>query len=367
MPFDFAAQHEANTPEVNGGTPRRSAGRQTQEEQRSQLGFSPEAFKQAAGTPRVSLKNLSIQDASPRTGATRESQSPRTVRQDDQDDTLFMEGSTAQDAFASQAYGNVDDMPENSADWAQVQQQHKNQDDLPDRCSPEEYDVTFDSGRKLGVLMERMDVWGKSNDRRQEVAVVKLVVENGAADRVGVTVGSSVVGINHKSVARESYSTVLDIIKSTPRPMTVRFKRATVNKDSTQGNVLTRISNGTFSVGNFTSGNATWTAKYYAFGGAKMDVLQLFVSRAAYHECVISLYEKRVVHTQIQSFRLCRDHKISPIKTKIYKGYGNLHYFSLSVPSLRFVAAKFASEDYETLKNLWSHTYEAIERKKRMG
>lgn len=82
---------------------------------------------------------------------------------------------------------------------------------------------------------------------------------------------------------------------------------------------------------------------------------------------MISLYEKRPVHTQIQSFRLCRDHKISPIKSKIYKGYGNLHYFSLTVPSLRFVAAKFASEDYETLKNLWSHTYDAIERKKRMG
>lgn len=45
---------------------------------------------------------------------------------------------------------------------------------------------------------------------------------------------------------------------------------------------------------------------------------------------------------------------------------GNLHYFALNVPSLRFVAAKFASEDYETLKALWSHTYEAIERKKRM-
>ncbi|KAK1938219.1 hypothetical protein P3T76_009369 [Phytophthora citrophthora] len=113
--------------------------------------------------------------------------------------------------------------------------------------------------------------------------------------------------------------------------------------------------------------NATWTAKYFAFGGTKMDVLQLFVSRAAYHECVIALYEKRGVHTQIQSFRLCRDHKISPIKCKIYKGYGNLHYFSLTVPSLRFVAAKFASDDYETIKNIWSNTYDAIERKKRMA
>lgn len=46
---------------------------------------------------------------------------------------------------------------------------------------------------------------------------------------------------------------------------------------------------------------------------------------------------------------------------------GNLHYFSLSVPSLRLIAAKFASEDYEAIKNLWSNAYDAIERKKRMG
>lgn len=37
-------------------------------------------------------------------------------------------------------------------------------------------------------------------------------------------------------------------------------------------------------MGNLTRGNASWTDKYFAFGGAKMDVLQLFVSRAAYHE-----------------------------------------------------------------------------------
>lgn len=41
-------------------------------------------------------------------------------------------------------------------------------------------------------------------------------------------------------------------------------------------------------------------------------------------QCVIALYEKRPVHTKIQSFRLCMDHKISPIKSKIYKGYGAL-------------------------------------------
>jgi hypothetical protein len=79
------------------------------------------------------------------------------------------------------------------------------------------------------------------------------------------------------------------------------------------------------------------------------------------------MYEKRQVSTLIQSFRLCRDHKLSPIKAKIYKGYGNLHYFSLTVPSLKFVAAKFASENYNTIKAMWQMAFEAIEKKKRLG
>lgn len=156
--------------------------------------------------------------------------------------------------------------------------------------------------------MERVDVWNEANQRK-ETAVVKLVVENGAADRVGVSIGSTVVAINRKSVENESYIAILDMIKAAPRPLRMRFKRGPQTKDTTQGTILTRISStyfspqfqfvrfdscsnvvnfstvdGTFSVGNLTSGNATWTTKYFAFGGSKMDVLQLFVSRAAYHE-----------------------------------------------------------------------------------
>ncbi|TMW57163.1 hypothetical protein Poli38472_003088 [Pythium oligandrum] len=341
--------------------------RQTQDAARNQLGFDSNAFQQAStNANKISLKNLSIQDT-----ATTHAQANNMSH--GFDDSPFF--SDASDAFAGQTVSNLDDdffsPPPASAQTNERTSsggaRATGEDAVSEECGPDEYDVTFEYGRKLGVLMERVDVYGKREERRQEVAVVKLVVENGAADRVGVTVGSSVIAINGRSVANDTYTTVLDMIKSAPRPMGIRFKRGTVNKDSTQGNILTRISNGTFSVGNLTSGNATWTQKYFAFGGAKMDVLQLFVSRAAYHECVISLYEKRPVHTQIQSFRLCRDHKISTIKSKIYKGYGNLHYFSLSVPSLRFIAAKFASDDYETLKNIWSHTYDAIERKKRMG
>ncbi|KAG7385052.1 hypothetical protein PHYPSEUDO_001988 [Phytophthora pseudosyringae] len=355
-PFDFP--EEATATHTSSGTIDRR--RPTQEEQRSQLGFSPEGFAAASAKPLQ--HRISLRDVNTNASATSEDNSP-----------YFLEGN---DAFMHSNFANLDDFETNATRRGSNERRSSNppsestgqaeHGEVPDECARDEYDVRFESGRKLGVLMERVDVWNAANQRK-ETAVVKLVVENGAADRVEVTIGSTVVAINRKSVENETYIAILDMIKAAPRPLRMRFKRGPESKDTTQGSILTRISNGTFSVGNLTSGNATWTTKYFAFGGSKMDVLQLFVSRAAYHECVIALYEKRGVHTQIQSFRLCRDHKISPVKCKIYKGYGNLHYFSLTVPSLRFVAAKFASDDYATIKNIWSSTYDAIERKKRMA
>ncbi|KAF4323035.1 hypothetical protein BBO99_00003398 [Phytophthora kernoviae] len=349
-PFDFPdVQPAAPTAGVNDRMSSFGGKRPTQEQQRSQLGFSSESYAAASAKPSTpSISRTNSDDNAP----------------------YFLEGN---DGFMTGNFANLDDddmniMPKRRAtgEPAESNRESEERGEVPEECGKDEYDVRFENGRKLGVLMERVDVWNQAN-QRQETAVVKLVVENGAADRVGVSIGSSVVSINRRSVVNESYIAILDMIKAAPRPLRMRFKRGAVSKDTTQGIILTRISNGTFSVGNLTSGNASWTSKYFAFGGSKMDVLQLFVSRAAYHECVIALYEKRGVHTQIQSFRLCRDHKISPIKCKIYKGYGNLHYFSLTVPSLRFVAAKFASDDYETIKTIWSNTYDAIERKKRMA
>ncbi|ETI47138.1 hypothetical protein L914_08303 [Phytophthora nicotianae] len=355
-PFDFPDDATATNTSTGSNDRFSSFGgkRPTQEEQRSQLGFSSEGFAAASAKPLQ--HRISLRDVNNNTSTNNEDTTP-----------YFLEGN---DAFMHSNFANLDDFETNTtrrgSSSANASTESTSQGEIPEECGKDEYDVRFESGHKLGVLMERVDVWNAANQRK-ETAVVKLVVENGAADRVGVSIGSTVVAINRKSVENETYVAILEMIKAAPRPLRMRFQRGSQNKDTTQGTILTRISNGTFSVGNLTSGNATWTTKYFAFGGSKMDVLQLFVSRAAYHECVIALYEKRGVHTQIQSFRLCRDHKISPIKCKIYKGYGNLHYFSLSVPSLRFVAAKFASDDYATIKNIWSNTYDAIERKKRMA
>jgi hypothetical protein len=312
-PFDFPDQ--ASTAGSSGAFADRLGKRQTQESQRSQLGFSSDGFATAsANAPKVSLRDATSTVKAPSTGF--------------DNDPFFTDGS---DPFAGQTFANLDDDQSSSQDWGALSGQQRrgsgtasNASDESSsamgECAEDEYDVTFETGRKLGVLMERVDVWTAqagqtgSGERRVETAVVKLVVENGAADRVGVTVGSSVVAINHHRVSRDSYTNVLEMIKAAPRPLVMRFRRGAVNKDTTQGTVLTRISSalchatllplkvvsvlthafacvyvddaidGTFSVGNLTSGNAVWSQKYFAFGGAKMDVLQLFVSRAAYHE-----------------------------------------------------------------------------------
>ncbi|RHY88584.1 hypothetical protein DYB37_007608 [Aphanomyces astaci] len=365
LPFDFPVQTTSS--------PRQpSFTRATQENSRRPLDIA--AYATATATPqrRTSVKDMLEAEAA----VNKMSLGAKKVSSNDNGFSI----SNTSDIFAANTFANLDDdfnprSPANGSRRNSVdldggpQLTRAPSQELDDDMEEDEYEVMFDYGSKLGVLMERMDVYVKDNmqDQKRELAVVKLVVEGGAADRIGVKVGSVIRGINHKDMEHESYNTVLELIKTAPRPMTIRLKERNESKETSQGAVLTRISSGTFSVGNLTAGNAKWDSKYFAFGGAKMDVLQLFVSRAAYHECVIALYEKRQVSTQIQSFRLYRDHKLSPIKSKIYKGYGNLHYFSLTVPSLRFVAAKFASENYDTIKNMWQIAFEAIEKKKRQA
>lgn len=190
------------------------------------------------------------------------------------------------DMFSGQNIVNPDDMAtvEGSQRWSELGSPREDEKLTAITSPKNEYIATFSRGQKLGVLMERVDTWRDGDEIRAESAVVKLVVEDGAADEAGVTTGSIVVGINGRDMRKLLYSEVLNLIKTAPRPLEMRFRRVTEQRDTTQGHVLARISGGTFSVGNLTSGNARWTPKYFAFGGSRMDVLQFFVSRAAYHE-----------------------------------------------------------------------------------
>lgn len=282
------------------------------------------------------------------------------IQWDDDNDNCSDKESIASSQFDDSNLENIDDESDSVTEWSPCEEAEKLR---PLDTSRLEYEATFDFGTKLGILMERIDI--EKNTRKKEVARVKMVVENAEADRKGVSNGSIIIGINNRSVKNDNYNKIMDLIKSTPRPITIRFKKGTADEDKSIGHCLTRISSGTFSVGNLTSGNAKWKPKFFAFTGRHKTTLQLFLSRAAYHECVIAAYEKRNVHTEILSFQINHEHKLTKLKTKIYKGYGNLHYFSLNVPSLHFVAAKFASDDYDTIRNLWAYCYQAIEYNKR--
>jgi len=102
------------------------------------------------------------------------------------------------------------------------------QDDEDSGDEDLEYDAIFEPsyGAKLGVLMERVDdtMRGATSER----AVVKMVVENGAAMRAGVTQGSVLLAVNGESVKGKSYLECLDMIKKSGRPMTHRFRKVQV-------------------------------------------------------------------------------------------------------------------------------------------
>ncbi|GMF32648.1 unnamed protein product [Phytophthora fragariaefolia] len=242
-PFDFPNEASTTAAPSDASDRLSSFGgrRPTQEEQRSQLGFSSEGFAAASAkpiTPRISLRDVTS-----------------NANTHSEDNTpYFLEGN---DAFMSSNFANLDDFEttstrrgsgnerQSSNPPSEATHDQTDHGEIPEECARDEYDVRFETGRKLGVLMERVDVWNAANQRK-ESAVVKLVVENGAADRVGVSIGSTVVAINRKSVENETYISILDMIKAAPRPLRMRFKRGPQTKDTTQGTILTRISSTCF-------------------------------------------------------------------------------------------------------------------------
>merc|ERR1711865_832484 len=144
-----------------------------------------------------------------------------------------------------------------------------------------------------------------------------------------------------------------------------------------EGIILARVAKGAQSIGNMSKGKAVWNTRYYALGRPVWtqedgDTFQLFASKAAYQECVATVYEnksrpandqKGFPH-QIESLNLENAYKLSKIKCKSYRAHGTLYYFALEVPSLRFVAAKFASESRQEVEQLHRGLRKAIDKKK---
>jgi len=89
------------------------------------------------------------------------------------------------------------------------------------------YSVLFETEKKLGMLLERHDEWVQSPGsvgKLKECTVVKLIVEHGAADVKGVTLGSRVVGVNGLDTRSRPYLETLNLVKTTPRPMRITME-----------------------------------------------------------------------------------------------------------------------------------------------
>ncbi|GMI30781.1 hypothetical protein TeGR_g7812 [Tetraparma gracilis] len=128
------------------------------------------------------------------------------------------------------------------------------------------YSVTFESEKKLGMLLERHDEWvdgaGKPGTLK-ECTLVKLVVEHGAADVKGITLGSRVMAVNGRDTKNLAYLDTLNLVKTTPRPMTIVLQEGRLADDEcVSGYCLLRKSIGPLPPSSF----ATWKRRYSEVG-----------------------------------------------------------------------------------------------------
>jgi len=185
-----------------------------------------------------------------------------------------------------------------------------------------------------------------------EVTAVKLVVDDGASAAAGITVGSVLLAVNGVSVQHLSYKDALKLVRDATRPTTLKLVRVTRPFDLSHGEIMARVSNGSWSVGGMRKGRANWSNKYYAFGGPQGDVFQLFDNRLAYQQATVDSVERKKSRHKVLTFKLHEQYRCGRIKCKPYRSHGQLFYFKLKVPSLAFVPAKFAFADKQAVQLL---------------
>ncbi|CAM9773421.1 unnamed protein product [Chrysoparadoxa australica] len=254
-----------------------------------------------------------------------------------------------------------DDESDADDDWAELEPQ--GDAPVPVRTASGNvmttYVAEFGEGRKLGMLLERNDEWGRESEQRKERAVVKMVVDDGPAQARGVTVGSTVLAVNDQDVDGLTYHEVLELVKNVPRPLVVKFKRG----DAEQPNVGRILYKKTVGV---PRSYKTWKSRYFVLGGAvaKAHVLQVYTSKQSYDRMVISVFQRRPIKEKVKVYKLGRQTKVSPIKWKRYAAPKNmpqshqvssstiLHYFYLKIPNSRFKNVNFASHNVKDLEEL---------------
>ena len=133
--------------------------------------------------------------------------------------------------------------------------------------------MVFPHESKLGMLLERADEWAGNSANRQERTVVKMVIENGAADSRGVRLGSKLLSVNNEDVSSRPYLEALEMVKTMPRPLTLKFENCGFVKDASQDYCLVRKAQGYYAPQQYKQ----WSRQYFVIGGAvaKGNVLQV--------------------------------------------------------------------------------------------
>ena len=225
------------------------------------------------------------------------------------------------------------------------------------------YSVRFESELRLGMLLERHDEYrtgggGTVNGGRGklcETTIVKMVVDHGAADVKGVKLGSRVVSVNEINCTNRPYLEILELVKSTPRPMKIIFQEGKLDdEDCVAGYCLLRKSVGPLPPSSFN----TWKRKYFVLGGAvaNKNVLQIYKSKGDYERVVVSLFEKRPIDVKFKAYQLSKEYRFSSLKQQQYNEVGiSVHYFGFFAPGAKFKMIKFGSDKYEQMEALHQH------------
>ena len=222
------------------------------------------------------------------------------------------------------------------------------------------YSVTFETERKLGMLLERQDDWVPGNNGQpgllKECTVVKLIVDHGAADVKGVSLGSKVIKVNEIECRSKSYLETLELVKVTPRPLTLVMEKGQLSaEECVSGFCLTRKSVGPIPPSVF----STWKRRYFVLGGAvaNKNVLQVYKSKADYEKIVVSLFERKKVNLKLKAYKLTPGFRLSNIKSVKYQEIGSatVYYFAFMPTTANFKNIKFGSDNRDNIQELHRH------------
>jgi hypothetical protein len=208
---------------------------------------------------------------------------------------------------------------------------------------------------KLGLLT----TYGK-NELRERVCVQLVDPE---ADIFGrVTVGSMLIRINGEDVQTKTHTHALKMLRTAWEgydAVKLTFKHGNFALEIQGGRILARMSSKMISVGSMRGGKASYQQKYYAFCEPKK--LFMFEDKEQLEHAMIDDYNSRKLDT-VEFYKLGDGSPLrcGEIKKKHYKAHGELYYFELKAPAVRYTAAKFACGSWEPLNLLRNSVQAAL-------